>query len=353
MHFLRATAPVALVVVVVAGIFPAVASAQGSVRVRTTENVRKEPNGEILGQLEPGTTLSVAGHRKPWVQVDVDGWVWARSLQVSPREGLDLIVSADEGENLRDAPSGNVLGRLARGMLLEEVERRTGWIRVRRRAWMWGPSLVEVSPVGAPAKLAGARAAGPTPKTGAGVKPRSAVARKPVGYATAGPGGASILSAPGADTLALASPRAEMEVVAREGSWARVRLEGWTWLPEGDTTLASAEDGGTPLTPADLRRDPAAYRGRLVSWELQFISLEHAEKVRTDFFEGEPFLLARYGGSEGPFVYVAVPPARAQDFEKLIPLERISVTGRVRSGASSLTGTPIVDLVSLKRVRAP
>jgi hypothetical protein len=89
----------------------------------------------------------------------------------------------------------------------------------------------------------------------------------------------------------------------------------------------------------------------VVSWELQFISLEHAEKVRTDFFEGEPFLLTRYGGADGPFVYVAIPADRAGEMEGLVPLERLRVTGRVRTGASSLTGTPIIDLVALERVR--
>jgi len=91
----------------------------------------------------------------------------------------------------------------------------------------------------------------------------------------------------------------------------------------------------------------------VVSWELQFISLERAERVRTDFFEGEPFLLTRFGGGEGPFVYVALTAERAQELRGLVPLERLRVTGRVRTGASSLTGTPILDLVALERVREP
>jgi hypothetical protein len=35
--------------------------------------------------------------------------------------------------------------------------------------------------------------------------------------------------------------------------------------------------------------------------------------------------------------------------EGLVPLERIRVTARVRTGASALTGTPIIDLLSLER----
>jgi hypothetical protein len=81
------------------------------------------------------------------------------------------------------------------------------------------------------------------------------------------------------------------------------------------------------------------------------ISLERAEAVRTDFFEGEPFLLARFGGGDGAFVYIAVPPERMGDVEGFVPLERISITARVRTGGSSLTGTPIVDLISIERSR--
>jgi len=142
-----------------------------------------------------------------------------------------------------------------------------------------------------------------------------------------------------------------MEILGREGSWARVRLEGWAWMPSEAGRPAAAVEGPRILTPADLTANPTEYSGRVVSWELQFISLERAEKVRTDFFEGEPFLLTRFGGGDGPFVYVALPPDRVQEAEGLTPLEGLSVTGRVRTGASSLTGTPIIDLLALERVR--
>jgi hypothetical protein len=95
--------------------------------------------------------------------------------------------------------------------------------------------------------------------------------------------------------------------------------------------------------------DPDRHAGRVVSWSIQFISLERAEAVRTDFFEGEPFLLARFGGSDGPFVYVAVPPDRLSEVEGLVPLERVTITARVRTGASQLTGAPIVDLIEVDR----
>ena len=92
-------------------------------------------------------------------------------------------------------------------------------------------------------------------------------------------------------------------------------------------------------------------RGRIVALDLQFISLERAEPVRSDFYEGEPFLLMREPGEEGSFIYVAVPPDRLGEVEGISPLERMSVVGRVRRSAASLTGSPILDLIEFRRGR--
>jgi hypothetical protein len=86
----------------------------------------------------------------------------------------------------------------------------------------------------------------------------------------------------------------------------------------------------------------------VVSWELQFVSLERAERVRTDFYEGEPFLLAR-SVPDNTFVYVAVPPDRLSEVQGLVPLERLRIVGRIRTGSAALTGNPILDLLDLER----
>ncbi|MEX0935679.1 MAG: hypothetical protein WD013_02165, partial [Gemmatimonadota bacterium] len=96
--------------------------------------------------------------------------------------------------------------------------------------------------------------------------------------------------------------------------------------------------------------DPDRYRGHLLRMELEFISLEEAEQVRTDFYEGEPFLLTRSPGAERRFVYVAVPPDWMVQAESLTPLEGVRIVGRIRSGAAALTGSPILDLVELERL---
>jgi len=104
------------------------------------------------------------------------------------------------------------------------------------------------------------------------------------------------------------------------------------------------------ITPDEVTQNPDAYRGRYVDWELQFISHEEAERVRTDFYEGEPFLLTRSTDPGRTFVYVAIPPERLADVRGLIPLERIRVVGRIRTGAAALTENPILDLLGLTRI---
>lgn len=319
---------------------------QNTARVQVEENVRAQPNGDVIARMSPGATLAVTGRQDRWIEVSLEGWVWSRSLQTRQESAFDLVVSEAQGENLRDAPSGTILGRLGRGTFLEEVERRPGWIRVRRTGWIWSESVAETSGGPGPAAASSAR---PSPPSGEAQAP---AARRPGGVVRTG-AGTPVLSSPGGDTLARTVAGADLEVVAREGNWARVRLEGWSWLPVQAEEAPGARSEVAPLTPAQVTADPSAHRGRVVSWELQFISLERAEKVRTDFFEGEPFLLTRFGASDGPFVYVAVPADRVQEMQGLVPLERLRVTGRVRVGASSLTGTPIIDLVALERVRGP
>lgn len=312
-------------------------AAQQTATVRTEENLRAEPNGQVVGRVLPGTRMRVESRQDRWLEVTLDGWVWLASLQRRTGGAFDLAVSAADGENLRDAPQGRVAARLGRGTLLEEAERTTGWARVRRTAWIWAPS-VELS---TPAPAAPAAAA--TPPAAAAAPPPAASR-----WIRGGPAGAVVLSTPGGDTLARSAPGAELRLMGREGNWVRVQVEGWVWAPEGGTGTPS--DAVADVTPEQVAAEPDRYRGRVVSWSLQFIALERAERVRTDFFEGEPYLLARAGATDAGFVYVAVPQERMEEVRGLTPLERIQVVGRVRTGSAGLTGSPILDLLEVRRV---
>ncbi len=289
------------------------------------ENIRANPNGSVLGRVRDRVVLEVTGDDGRWIQIRLHGWVWSRSLQAIDRDGFDLVVSAEDGENLRDAPAGDIIGRLEEGMLLTQIESSTGWRQVQREVWIWKASLDF-----------------PEADQAARDDDRAEWVRT-------GSAGGAILSGPDGDTLARALPGADVRILARDGNWARVRVEGWTWIP--DLPTGEDEESGvlTEVSIEEVVSNPGQYRGRAVQWDVQFISLERAEKIRTDFYEGEPFLLTRGGKDGTQFVYVAVPPDMMPLVDGLLPLERVLVVGRLRLGAAALTGSPIIDLMELVR----
>ncbi|MFW6200301.1 MAG: hypothetical protein ACOC8K_07005, partial [Gemmatimonadota bacterium] len=173
--------------------------------VTAEENFRAEPNGALLGRVRPGTVLGVVGNEGEWVRATLSGWMWNPSLEATDREGFDLLISSDGGENLRVEPQGTILARLEEGTLLEMVERGDSWTRVRRTAWIWRPS-VEVDE----------EAGGESEDVPEERSP-------PEGLRTVGPDGLDILSAPDGDTLARGTPGSQVRVLGRQGSWARVR----------------------------------------------------------------------------------------------------------------------------------
>jgi hypothetical protein len=326
--------PLSLMAILSVGVGPRL-HAQGTATLQVEENLRAEPRGTIIGRLLAGRTFPVVEIRDPWVQVAVEGWIWTPSLQTTDRGGFDLSVSVAPTENLRAEPQGEVLAHLAQGALLEELDETTGWKRVRRTAWVWGES-VEVDE--------GASPVSPIEGRGDDV---SALSER---WWRSGSDGAPLLSGPDGDTLARTHPGAELQVLAREGNWVRVRLDGWAWAPVGEVPDSAPISPVAELTLETVMREPGDHRGRVVSWTLQFVSLERAEKIRTDFYEGEPFLLTRTSSSGSSFVYVAVPPDRLGEVEGLTPLERVNIVGRIRTGAAALTGNPILDLIELTRV---
>jgi hypothetical protein len=297
------------------------------------------PDGARLASLAAGTPLRGGATRGAWREVTIEAWVWAASLRAERRDGHDLAVQAAAGENLRTEPNGTILGRAHTGMRFSQVQRRAGWVLVRRTAW------IPVAAVAAPAGATPPAAAPPdaTPTAAPGTAP--AAAPPAAGAARIGPGGAVVLAAPRGDTLARLRPLAGVEVLGREGEWTRVRIEGWIRSPavHAVTDTAAFRDA----TAADLAAAPEAFRGRTVHWTVQYISLERAEAIRTDFQEGEPFLLARGPGDERGFVYIAVPPELLPAARGLVPLQRVTVLARVRYGRSPLMGAPVLELIDL------
>lgn len=317
------------------------------------ENLRQEPMGKRLATVNRGTRLRVVGRDGRWRQVVLEGWIWTPSVSATDRGGHDLVVSADGGENLRSEPSAraDVLARLLEGFLLTGLEERGDWTRVRRTAWMWAPSLRSVDGGGTAEPEGGAEAdRGPEESGGAEGPPEA----PPEDDEDAGAdhrvvegGPARVYASPGGDTVAVAGRGTDLAVLGRQGEWIRVRLDGW--VRASDLVPPDSASAARELTPERLRTHPERYRGRRVRWTVQFVSLERAEAARTDFYEGEPFVLARPAVGEGTgFVYLAVPPELLSRVEALRPLQEIHVLGRVRTGRSALMGAPVLDLLELR-----
>lgn len=138
---------------------------------------------------------------------------------------------------------------------------------------------------------------------------------------------------------------ATVELIGRDREWVRVRLEGW--VRESDLTVADSTL--RPLSAADVRSDPAGSQGKLVQWDVEAVSLQTADALRTGLQPGEQYLLALGPGAEKTLVYLAVPETLLPTARNLRPLAQITVMARVRNGRSEPAGVPILDLQSISR----
>lgn len=310
--------------ILLAGLHPFAAAhalAAQTLRVTpATENFRAAPGGIPIATLEGGTSLRAGRSQERWREGTLEGWV---SAQLASRAGSDSLELRPRS-TIRSAPEGSALARAGSGLRVREVERRDGWVRVRRNGWIWEESVV--------ASAAAAPQARPQP-------PAATASEAPSSATPSAPARTALLDAPGGDTVAvlLAADAAPLE---RRGEWARVRVEGWMRAPTG-----APQPGAVTL--AALRAEPEGFRGRRVRWNAQFIALERAESIRSDFTPGEPYLLARDPNGETGLVYIAVPPGQIAAAERLTPFQRFRFVARVRTASSPLMGHPVLELISL------
>ena len=155
----------------------------------------------------------------------------------------------------------------------------------------------------------------------------------------------SVHEAPEGGEVAVVRPGTPITVVERGNRWTRVRVEGWV---RSDRLVTSDVDSTlVEVSAGALRASPDEYRGMRVRWTVQFIALQRAEAERTDFYEGEPFMLVRAPDPGDGFVYVTVPDELVPAVEALESLERVDILAQVRTGRSALMGVPVLDLLAL------
>jgi hypothetical protein len=294
--------------------------------------------------------------RGAWTAVTFEGWLDARYVGAK----LDTFPASlrADGVNLRAAAStdARTVARLRRGAGLSVLERRNGWVKVQRLAWVRAGNLAgNTSRNAAEADEPSRRGVRPVP-AGADARPAPAVAvaaggdtatlAAPDGALVPRKGGADLRTAPNGRPLAALRDGAAVAPLARERGWVRVRLEGWVReedLIPADTALR------TDVSAADLRADPEGVRGTVVRWKVSSLGLQRAEGLRRELADGEPYLLARGPEGEDALLYLAVPPSLLEDVRRLPALATLLVTARVRTGRSTPTGVPILDLLAVSR----
>lgn len=313
--------------------FLAVPALAGQVRYRVDrqENFRLEPGpaGTMLGTVQAGVVVTGGQPRDGWVQVTLDGWIWSRSVTPRARDGFDVAVAPSGGENLRVDPNGAVRARLREGTLLDEVERRDGWVRVRRSAWMWERSLSRLDPAPAVATRDSAPASVPT------LDRATLATDAPVARTAAG------------DTVGNLESGTPVRVLGRVGGWARVQVD--VWVPES-ALRPGAEGVLTGVSGAELRARPEEFVGRVVQWRVQVVSQQVADELRPDMPSGAPYLLVRGPMPEAGFAYVLVPEGWRERTAALGALAEILMLARVRVGRTRYLGNPVLELLEFQSV---
>lgn len=296
------------------------------------ESFLKTADGRRLADLAIGTRVRVQNSAGGWAEIQLEGWVPSDAIGSTTREGHNAIVTRVGGQELHDQPSGAVSARLLQGFLVDRFDQREGWTRVRRVGWVRSAALEPVQ--------AGTAASEPGREI---ERPPAVVAdgrRLLTGDTTI-----QMQSAPESGAVATIEPGTPITVVERGNRWSRVRIEGW--VRSDQLTTSDPDSVLVDVSAGELKANPDEYVGMRVRWSVQFVALELAEPERTDFYEGEPFLLARAPDAGDGFVYVAIPPELVSAAQELRPLQTIDILAQVRTGRSSLMGVPVLNLLAL------
>ncbi|HEY7192274.1 MAG TPA: hypothetical protein VH439_00890 [Gemmatimonadales bacterium] len=343
--------PALLVVVSLAT--PVAARSQSAGRYRVSVDnawFYQDVAGRRIARLARGALVSGGATRNDWIQVTLDGWIFATSVGKSDRADFDLLVTRTPNENLRAAPAGPLIAELAQGFGLKRAtspDSSGRWVHVTRQGWVQRSALAPVADVVATrtADTAGDTStspSGPTPAPRAGAdtarvdSTRAQPTRMTTLYRAADESG------PEAGTIATDTP---LRVLSRNGEWTRVQIEGWV---KGGDLQAAPAGVQVGVTAAELRAEPQRYVGQALRWNLEFIAIQKADDLRPDIPSGASYVLARGPLPERGFVYVIVPDARLPAFRALTPLATMTLTVRVRNGRSRYLGNPVVDLISLE-----
>ena len=315
-------------------------AAQGERRLAESADLHRDPDGTPLVTLPAGAAVETGDSEGDWRQVTVEGWIYQPSTSPTERDGFDLIVSSDKGENLRRTPNGPIVGRAREGTLLERVGEKGKWFRVRRDGWV--PR--EAVPVKKPAPNQGRAAAKPKPDTTQTAQARQAAAppSSVEGIETVRETGLSRM--PDSTPISTIPAGTPARVIGRSGEWIRVQVEGW--VREADVKPA-ASGVLAGISAAEVRSAPDKFVGQTLDWRLQVIAVQVADELRPEITAGQPYLLTRGPLPEPGFVYVVIPPGRIAEFRALPPLHEMVMRVTLKAARTRYLTTPVAELVSV------
>jgi hypothetical protein len=316
---------------------------QGRYRVANDgEWFYQETGGRRLARLARGAIVNGGVTRGDWMQVTLEGWIFATSVGPSTKPEFDLVVTHAPEENLRSSAGGALVAKLAEGFGLKKVGQDDRWVHVTRDGWVQTSALALVPDVSATRTASDSVSnQGGTPGHG----PGDSTAAKPVVDRAQPARPTTLYRAPDGPEAGTVTAETPLRVLGRTGDWARVQIEAWVKNSEVQAAPPGVQVG---VSAAELRAEPQRYAGQVLRWTLQYIAVQKADDLRPDIPPGATYVLARGPLPERGFVYVIIPDGKLGAVQSLAPLATIQVTARVRQGRSRYLGNPVVDLISLE-----
>ena len=317
-------------------------AAQEERRLEAPADLHRDPAGTPLVSLPAGAAVEAGKAAGEWREVTVEGWIYRPSTSPTKREGFDLVVTSAEGENLRRAPNGPIVGRAREGTLLERVGEKGKWFRVRRDGWVPREAV--------PGKTAAKASADTTPPAqGRGQQTRAPAPPPAPAEPPSSIEGVETIHEAGMSRMPDSAPTTKLpagtpaRVMGRSGEWVRVQVDGW--VRESD--LKPAEAGVLAgITAAEVLAAPDRFVGQTLDWRLQVISVQLADELRPEMRSGQPYLLTRGPLPEPGFVYVTIPPERLAEFRALPPLHEMVMRVNLKAARTRYLATPVAELVS-------
>ena len=327
--------------------------AQEERQLEAPTDLHRDPDGAPLVSLPAGAPVEPGKADGGWRKVTVEGWIYQPSTSPTKRDGFDLVVTSDEGENLRRAPNGPIVGRAREGTLLERVGERGKWFQVRRDGWVPREAVPPTRKAADTTRQQG-RPAQADRRQGGRVDSASAPARATAVAPSLSPPVATtegvetlretgLSRAPDSGAMTSLPAGTSARVVGRSGEWVRVQVEGWVREADVKPAQAGVLAG---ISAAEVRATPGRFLGRTLDWRVQIIAVQLADELRPEMPPGQPYLLTRGPLPEPGFVYVMIPPDRVAEFRALPALHEMTLRVTLKAARTRYLATPVAELVA-------